>query len=227
MGRFGFWASLRDNHESTALTNRDFQNQRIGAANIKSFEGGKRDYEEFRGGITYGWKWGHVGLIMDQFSWGENNAGSNIFSGRTPAFARVELSLKPVRWFSFEYVHGFLNSEVVDSSQSFYVTNAYGTDYREVYHSKYLAANMFTFTPLQGLQLSIGNSVIYDHREINMGFLIPLAFFKAIDHSQNARIDNMNEQMFLSVSSRNLKHFHFYGTLFIDELATARYREGR
>ncbi|MCK4746086.1 MAG: hypothetical protein KAT15_03585, partial [Bacteroidales bacterium] len=222
VGKFGIWASLRDNHESLELTARDFQNQRIGASNLKIFSGGNRDFWELRGGMTYGWDWGHVGLVMDQFSWGENNAGSNIFSGRTPAFARLEFSMDPVRWFSFRYVHGVLSSEVVDSTQSFWVNNSYGTDYREVPHSKYLAANMFSFIPLKGLTLSVGNSVVYDSRGPNAGFLIPVAFFKAIDHANNARLDNMNSQLFFTVSSRNLKHFHFYGTAFIDELAMHR-----
>jgi len=222
VGKFGFWASLRDNHESTELTARDFQNRRIGAANIKGTGDGKRDYEEFRGGVTYAWDWGHAGLIMDQFSWGEHNAGSNILSGRTPAFTRLELSLEPVRWFRFEYVHGFLHSEVVDSTQSFWVSNAYGDEYREVYHNKYIAANLFEFTPVRGLKLAVGNSTVYDSRYPQAGFLIPVAFFKAVDHSMNARIDNMNAQIFLSASSRNLKDFHFYGTMFIDELAVGR-----
>jgi hypothetical protein len=222
VGRFAFWASLRDNHESVELTARDFQNQRIGGANIKVFSDGKRDYEEFRGGITYGWNSGFVGLIMDQFSWGEHNAGANILSGRTPAFPRLELALDPVKWFSFRYVHGFLYSEVVDSTRSFWVNNSYGPEYREVYHSKYLAANMFTFIPVKGLELSVGNSVIYDLQSPSAGFLIPIAFFKAIDHSMNASNNNNNSQLFFSLSSRNLKHFHFYGNIFIDELAVDR-----
>ncbi|MCK5136472.1 MAG: hypothetical protein KAR19_11840 [Bacteroidales bacterium] len=221
-GRFGIWASLRDNHESVELTARDFQNQRTGGSNFKIFSGGKRDYWELRGGITYAWDWGHVGLIMGQFAWGENNAGSNIYSGRTPAFPRIELSMDPVDWFRFTYVHGALISEVVDSSLSFYTTTAYGTDYREVYHPKYLAANLFTFIPWTGLQLSVGNSVVYDYRHPHAAFLLPVAFYKAIDHTLNARIDNMNSQLFLSVSSRNLRDFHFYGTVFLDEVAVDR-----
>jgi hypothetical protein len=221
-GRFGFWASLRDNHESVELTARDFQNQRIGASNLKIYSGGNRDYWEFRGGVSYAWRWGHVGLIMEQFSWGENNAGASIFSGRTPAFPRLELALKPADWFRFTWVHGFLVSEVVDSTLSFYVNTSDGIEYRQVYHPKYLAANMFTFIPLEGLQLSVGNSVVYDHRWPRPGFLIPVAFYKAVDHTLNAGIDNMNSQLFLSVSSRNLKHFHLYGTAFIDELQAGR-----
>jgi len=221
-GKFGMWASLRDNHESTELTARDFKNQRIGASHFKIFTGGKRDYWELRGGITYGWDWGHLGLIMGQFAWGENNAGANIYAGRTPAFPRIELAMDPADWFRFTYVHGVLISEVVDSSLSSYSSNAYGTEYREVYHPKYLAANIFTFTPYKGLQLSIGNSVVYDYRHPHAAFLLPVAFYKAIDHTLNARINNMNSQLFLSVSSRNLKHFHLYGSVFIDEAAADR-----
>jgi len=222
IGKFGIWTSIRDNHESTELTSRDFQNQRIGASNLKTFSGGKRDYWEVRAGITYGWKWGHVGLIMDQFAWGENNAGANIFSGRTPAFPRLELAMDPAPWFRFTYVHGALVSEVVDSTLSFTSTTAYGTDYREVYHPKYLAANIFTFIPTRGLQLSVGNSVVYDYRHPHAAFLLPVAFYKAIDHTLNARINNMNSQVFFSASSRNLKHVHLYGTVFLDEVAVDR-----
>jgi len=222
IGKFAIWASLRDNHESTELTAREFQNQRIGASNIKGVGGGARDFWELRAGITYGWNWGYVGLIMDQFAWGENNAGANIFSGRTPSFPRLELAMNPAPWFRFTYVHGSLVSEVVDSTLSFTTSSAYGTDYREVYHPKFLAANIFTFIPTTGLQLSIGNSVIYDYRHPHAAFLLPVAFYKAIDHTLNARIDNMNSQSFLSVSSRNLKHLHLYGTIFLDEVAVDR-----
>lgn len=222
IGRFGIWASVRDNHESTELTAREFQNSRIGASNLKLFSGGKRDYWELRGGITFSWKWGHTGLIMEQFSWGENNAGAGIFSGRTPAFPRFELAMHPAGWFRFTYIHASPVSEVVDSSLSFFTTNAYGTEYREVYHPKHLAANIFTFIPLRGLQLSIGNSVVYDFRGFHMGFLLPVAFYKSIDHTLNAGINNMNSQLFFSASSRNLRHFHFYGSVFLDEVATGR-----
>ena len=222
VGKFGIWASLRDNHESTELTARDFQNERIGASNIKGFAGGKRDYWELRGGITYGWDWGHVGLMMGQAAWGENNAGANILSGRTPAFPRLELSLDPAPWFRMTYIHGTLVSEVVDSSLSFITSNAYGDEYRRVYHSKYMAANIFTFTPVKALQLSVGNSVVYDYRQPHWAFLLPVAFYKAIDHTLNAGINNMNSQLFMSLSSRNLKHFHFYGTVFLDEVAMDR-----
>ena len=39
----------------------------------------------------------------------------------------------------------------------------------------------------------------------------------------NSGINNSNSQMFLDVSSDNIRHMHLYGTLFIDELSTARF----
>jgi hypothetical protein len=222
VGKWSFYANIRDNHESTILTARDFMNQRIGAANIKSSSAGNRDYEEIRGGVAYSWRTGSVGLFMDQFAWGENHAGANIFSGRTPAFARFDLHLTPADWFDFHYVHGQLVSEVVDSINSFWTTSSYGNDLREVYHPKFLAANIFTFTPIKYLQLSAGNSVIYDYRSPHIAYMIPVMFWKAIDHTLNARIDNMNSQMFFSASSRNIRHLHLHATLFVDELKITR-----
>jgi len=224
-GKFGIWASWRDNHESEELTRPDFQNRRLGAGRLNGNNAGGVDYEEFRGGLTYAWDWGHLGLVYDQFSWGENNHGSNILSGRAPAFPYFDLRMDPVKWFSFEYVHASLNSLVVDSALSFQYSNPHGADFRPVNHSKFLAANMFSFTPWQGLQLSVGNSIIYDARFPKAGFLVPVNFFRAYDRSTNydaGADNNMNSQIYLSISSRNLKHFHFYGSWFIDELATDR-----
>ena len=224
-GRWSFYANIRDNHESTMLTARDFMNQRIGSANVKSSSSGNYDYEEIRGGVAYTWKTGSAGLFMDQFSWGENQAGAPIFSGRTPSFTRFDLHLTPAEWLDFHYVHGRLVSEVVDSVESFWTTTSYGSDLREVYHPKFLAANIFTFIPLKYLQISAGNSVIYDYRSPHIAYLIPVMFWKAIDHTLNARIDNMNSQMFFSISSRNIRHLHLYGTLFVDDLKVSRFTD--
>jgi hypothetical protein len=227
-GNFALFASLRDNHESVYLTNRNFMNQRIGLSNYKGFSGTtKRDYWEIRAGMTYAWDWGRIGLLMDQFSWGDNANGANVFSGRTPAFTRLDLQLDPVDWLSFNYVHGWLISEVVDSTLSFWVNNAYGSDYREVYQPKYMAANMFTFKPFKHFYIGVGNSVIYDYRSPHAAFFIPVMFWKPLDHTLSARINNMNSQMFFTLSSRNLRGFHFYGSAFIDEVQVGRiFREG-
>jgi hypothetical protein len=175
------------------------------------------------GGVTYAWKWGSAGLVKDNLQWGNNYNGANIFGGNNPSFVQLRLHISPVKWFDFNYFHGWLNSMVVDSNDSYRITNSYGTNYRAVYHKKFIAANMFTFTPFKNLNVSAGNSIIYDNETANPAYLIPLFFYKSVDHSLTSGIDNMNSQMFFDISSRQIKNLHLYATWFIDELSVSRF----
>ncbi len=223
---WGFYASLRDNHESEILSRENYLTQRVGA-NYKNNEGGG-DFSEMRGGLTYAWDWGSFGVVKDHFEWGNNYNGANIFSGRTPSFAHIKLNLKPVDWFEFNWVHGWLVSEVIDSASTMVFTNAYGTDRREQMFDKYLAANLFTFKPFKNFYISAGNSVIYSADGPQLEYLIPVMFYKSVDHTYNAtdrsgRNVGQNSQMFFDLSSRNIKKVHLSATLFIDELSTSRF----
>lgn len=225
---WGFYASLRDNHESEILVREDYLAQRVGA-NYKNNDGGG-DFSEMRGGLTYSWNWGSFGVIKDHFEWGNNYNGANIFSGRTPSFAHIKLNLKPVHWFEFNWVHGWLVSEVIDSASTMVFTNAYGTDQRDQMFDKYLAANLFTFKPFKNFYFSAGNSIIYSADGPQLQYLIPVMFYKSVDHTYNAtdnsgRNVGQNSQMFFDISSRNIKKVHLSTTLFIDELSTSRFFE--
>lgn len=215
---WGFYASLRDNHEKPLLGMPDYLTSREGG-HLKN----STDWSEMQGGVTFAWKWGYTGLIKEKLTWGNNYNGANIFGGNNPTFIHFRLQLNPVRWFTFNYFHGWLNSMVVDSSRSYLVTNSYGSDYREVYHRKYIAANLFTFTPLKNLNISAGNSIVYSDLGVFPAYLIPVFFYKSVDHSVNSGINNMNSQMFIDVSSRQISHLHLYATLFADELSVSRF----
>jgi len=218
IGKFGFYASLRDNHEKPLLGRPAYLTQREGG-HIK----GSTDWSEMQGGVTYSWKWGNAGLVKDRLQWGNNYKGANIFGGTNPTFVQLKLHISPVKWFDFNYFHGWLNSMVVDSSNSYRVTNSYGTDYREAYHKKFIAANMFTFTPFKYFNISAGNSIVYSDENMNPAYLIPLFFYKSVDHSLTSGIDNMNSQMFFDISSRQIKNLHLYATMFIDEMSVSRF----
>lgn len=220
INKWGFYASLRDNHEKPLLGLPDYLTQRVDG-HIKD----SNDFSEMQGGVTYSWRWGNAGLVKDNMQWGNNYNGANIFGGNNPTFVQLRLHISPVKWFDFNYFHGWLNSMVVDSTKSFWVTNSYGTTYRKVYHPKFIAANMFTFTPFNNLNVSAGNSIIYDNETINPAYLIPLFFYKSVDHSLTSGIDNMNSQMFFDISSRQIKNLHLYATWFIDELSVSRFAE--
>lgn len=220
------YASLRDNYHNKRWVNEQTITRAPGVNYKYNGDGG--DFSEMKGGMFYTWDWGTIGAIKDDFSWGEGYAGANIFSGRTPSFAHLSMHLKPVEWFEFHWVHGWLVSEEVDSTLSYYYTNSYGTGRREVFHDKYLAANLFTFQPFKRLYVSVGNSVIYSDVGPQLPYLIPVMFYKSVDHTYNATDTEgskvgQNSQMFFSLSSKNLKKVHLYGTLFVDELAISRW----
>lgn len=210
---FSFFAELRDNSETVPLSDETFLNQRLGV-NYKN----NLEYSEMRGGISAGVKWGSISLVKDHVLWGSSYHGSNILSGRTPSFPMIKLNLNPIKWFSFDYIHAWLISDVVDSAASY--NN--GSGFREVMVSKYLAANMFTFRPVKGLHFSVGNSVVYSDK-FNPVYLIPFLFYKSVDHTLNSTGSNsnfggQNSQMFLNLVSRNLKYTQLYFSFFVDEL---------
>ena len=216
--KWGFYASLRDNHEKPFLGRPEYLTKREGG-HVK----GTTDWSEMQGGVTWAWKWGNIGFVKERMQWGTSYNGANIFGGNNPTFVVLKLNLKPSKWFEFNYFHGWLNSMVVDSSRSYWVSNSYGSDYREVYHKKFIAANMVTFTPVKNLNISAGNSIIYTDKHFNPVYLMPVFFYKSVDHSYTSGIDNMNSQTFLDISSRNIRNLHLYVTLFIDELSVARF----
>ena len=217
-GGWGFFAALEDNHQDPLKGKPEYLTRERGG-HIKELT----DFSEMKAGISYAWKWGDISFIKDSPVWGSGYGGTNILSGRAPSFIQVRLHVKPAKWLEMTWLHGWLNSMVVDSVRSFWVSNAYGTDYREVYRRKYFAANMFTVTPVDRLHISAGNSVVYADARLMPNYLMPFYFYKSVDHAVNSGIDNSNSQMFLDISSYNIKHLHLYGTLFIDELSTGRF----
>ena len=181
------------------------------------------DFSDSRGGIKFGWNWGSVGLVKDNVVWGDNYNGSNILSGRVPSFPMITLQLKPAKWFEMNYIHGWLVSNVVDSAR-FYVENDVRKWYRN--HNKYIATNMFTFTPIPKLNISFGNSIIYAEDNVQPGYLIPVAFYKSIDHTLTKGIatENQNSQLFFNISSRNIRHVHLFSSVFFDEIKFSRFK---
>ena len=216
---FGFYFSLRDNGVNNVLSTPDYLTQ-IPGGNYKPYQGtnhARTDFDEAKGGISYGWKWGSLSLLKDNFSWGNNYNGSNIFSGQQPSFAYINFKMKPTKWFEFNYIHGWMVSGIVDSS----LTHGSGSGLREVFYPKYIAANMFTLKPAKNFHVSFGNSIVYSDKNVQPLYLIPFMFYPSADHAASGAGNNAlgeNSQMFLDFSFRSIPKTHIYGSLFIDEV---------
>ncbi len=218
IGKIGLYGSVRDVSELKRLTTDSLLTPREGALYKLNGQGG--EYSESRGGITYGGDWGYIGLVRDHVRWGYGYYGSNILDMNAPPFTQLKLHVSPVDWFKFDYFHGSLQSNVVDSST---ISNVNGVTTFDFYN-KYMAANMLSFRPWKRLWVSFGNSIIYSARTPEPTYFVPVMFYKSADHYLNRRSNRAggNAQMFAAASIRPLKKLHLYSTLFVDEVSFGR-----
>ena len=215
------FASVRDlSNNGDTLSSYHYLNNYPGYEYKEASYGG--DFSDSRGGIKYAVSWGSIGLVKDNIMWGDNYNCSNIISGRAPSFPMITLQLKPAKWFELNYFHAWLVSNVIDSSY-YYLENGSKIWYRPA--AKYMAANMLTFTPFRNFKFSVGNSIIYAERTVQAAYLLPVAFYKSLDHTltKGTGTENQNSQIFMNLSSRNIKHTHLFASVYIDELSFDRF----
>lgn len=190
------------------------------ASNKKS-----HNYSELRGGITYSFKNGSISFAQDQLLWGYGDNGRIVLSNKSPAYPFIRFDYKPLRWLSFNYVHAWLNSSILDSART-YPTGITGGTFnaqREFFIPKFMAMHSIQVTPIKGLDISFGESMVYSDR-LDVGYLIPVLFYKAYDNLVNNNNINAgsNGQLFAQISSRNhIPKTHLYGSMFIDEIRIA------
>ena len=232
------WGSLRDNSWSGDWLSKTYfptdNDRRLGA---RIHYGASQlqpalmpiagvQYKEANYGGDFSDSKGGISLQRENIRWGDAYHASNILSGRAPAAPMISLQLTPCKWFQFDYFHAWLVSNVVDSTYYYVEETTNGTvrNYRPM--NKFMAANMFTFTPIKQLSISFGNSIIYAERSIQAAYFIPIAFYKSLDHllTKGVRTQNQNSQAFASLSVRPVEHLHLYGSMFVDEIKFSRFK---
>jgi hypothetical protein len=183
-------------------------------------DGKSQNYTELRAGIAYSWNNGSLSFGQDQPTWGYGENGRIVLSGKSPAYPYIRFDYQPTRWLHFNYMHAWLNSDILDSARTYSTgVSSYGGQ-RQFYISKFMAMHSIQFTPTRGLDITVGESIIYSDR-LDIGYLVPISFFKVYDNLVNNNNINAgsNGQLFFQVSSRNnIRKTHLYGTLFIDEI---------
>lgn len=178
------------------------------------------NFSELRGGISYSWNNGSISFGQDYLLWGYGQNGRPVLSDKAPTYPYLRFDYQPLRWLKFNYTHAWLNSNLIDSNRTYNTGNTPFGGIREVFVPKFMASHSLQFTPVKGLDIHLGESMVYSDR-LQVGYLVPILFFKAYDHLiSNDNINaGSNGQLFFQVSSRNhLKKTHLYSTLFIDEI---------
>jgi hypothetical protein len=179
------------------------------------------NFSEIRAQINYGWKNGTISFGKDNLNWGYGENGKIVLSQRAPSYPLIRLDFNPITWIHFNYTHAWLNSNITDSSVSYFTQSArIANDFRTNYIQKFMATHSLQVEPFKGLFLSIGESIIYSDK-LDPGFLLPVNLFKFYDNNRsNYQIEaGSNGQYFIGFNSRNqIKKTQLYGTLFIDEI---------
>lgn len=180
------------------------------------------EYPTVNADLGVNWSWGSFVFGKNYLNWGYGENGKIVLSNRAPSFPYIKLNIKPAKWFRFDYIHAWLNSNVIDSN-SYYATWRYrpnqNTD-RLIFKSKFLALHSATFIPYENLELSLGESVVYADN-IQVIYLIPFMFFDLGDEflMRNNNYAGSSTQLFLSASSRNhIPNTHLYANFHADEL---------
>ena len=218
----GYQIYYRD-YTETGTVNNNFREESATPGNI--LIGAKTDnkinYTDIRANINYSFKKGNISFGKDNLIWGYGENSNIVLSNKAPSYPYIRLDYKPLKWLNFNYTHAWLNSNIADSSLSYFTNSGrIDNDFRLVFVQKYLATHSIEVEAMKGLNIAIGESIVYSDK-MDPGFLIPINLFKFYDNNRsNYLIEaGSNGQYFLSISSRNqIKNTHLYSTLFIDEI---------
>jgi hypothetical protein len=178
-------------------------------------------FEHNENNVQVTWQTGDFSFSLEKNNniWGYGRNGNVIFSNKAPSYPQIKMRVPISDKIDFVYFHGELNSNEIDSSRSYfthYQNSAYSV-FREVDRSKYIAAHQLEISLFKGVDLSIGESVIYSDRGPLLIYMIPIMFFKAGEWYNR---DKDNCQMFGSLDLNLIKNVNAYFSLIIDEINT-------
>jgi hypothetical protein len=181
----------------------------------------KINFTDLRTALAYQGKNFTITIGNDHLNWGYGQRGKIVLGNKIPSFPFLRIDYRPVKWFSFNYAHTWLQSNVIDSNRIYNLGNTVYGGRREQYIPSYLVTHTATLFPSKGIAFSIGESIVYSDR-LFVPYLFPMMFFKVIDVTNRMGHNNLassNTQLFAQLSLRNLlRNTHLYGTVFVDEL---------
>lgn len=168
--------------------------------------------------IGTSWDWGNISIGKDNTTIGNEKSGNIILSNKTPAYPNIKLEMTPYSWLKFNYLLGWLNTNILDSNASYATWRIRGNENtsRNVYFQKYIALHSISFLPLAGLSITLGESIVLS-KSIKTAYLIPLIPFNLLSSNNNQ--ETFNSFYFISVNSKNhIKNTLMYANLLIDDL---------
>lgn len=223
---WGYSLDFRDNLEQGDYIDDRKTNVPETGINISKNADNSIQYSVVNVQLNYAWSTGNFSFGKFAVNLGNGRAGQIINSSKAPTFPLIRIDFRPVEWLNFIYFHGFLKSDIPDSS-TYRSTSVEG---RESISDipKFIASHLISFYIADDISLSIGESVIYSEN-VEPIYLIPVMFFRLADHYLSSTGSNTgdNAQLFADGCYRfSLINSKIYGSVFIDELSIERVMDG-
>jgi len=219
----GYYFDYRDNLEQGEnLDKKKFFSPVTGVIISKSGTN-KIEYSETRGGLTFGWDWGEFTMAKDFINIGSSYQSQVILSSKAPSFPFIRLDIHPVKWFRYNFIHAWLNSDLIDSSSIRYTgvtSTVLSRSFSYSRRQKFYVGHSLSFQPLDNWWLTLGESIIYSD-QLEFIYFLPV-FYRLADHynSMGGGDTGDNAQIYFNTSYRwtEIKS-KFYLSLYIDELS--------
>ncbi|MBX2977227.1 MAG: hypothetical protein KF721_13950, partial [Ignavibacteriaceae bacterium] len=219
---WNYYLNFRDNTETgDKIDRRKLFTNESGISVLRS-KSDLIDYSETRGGISYAWSTGNIFAGKEFLHIGSSLESSVILSEKAPSFPMIRFEFFPVDWFRYNVIHGWLDSDLIDSStiRNTGVSSTVlkrGQTYSRL--KKFYVGHTFSFQPFNNFWITLGESIIYGD-DLEYIYFLPL-FYRLADHYNSIGGDSGdNAQIFMNASYfYKLINSKLYLSLFIDELS--------
>ncbi len=164
-------------------------------AYVTSIKVGSDGYDYDDSEMQLGFRLGMVDLYVEKIRnmWGYGRGGQEVLSGKAPSYPQLRASIQLLHNLKFTVFGAVLNSGLIDSIQTYTDYSADGTFQmqRSVYRSKFLFAHVLEYSPVNELNLAVGEEVVVSDRFMPQFFLLPIAFYHNL-YIETGGVDNLN-----------------------------------
>ena len=170
--------------------------------------------------LKINYNYNNLNLYLGKFNahWGYGNSSLTI-SNKSPSFPKFGFNLKLNKYINFEYFHGSLKSNILDTTvKDFYVHDIpFGN--RSPNLNRFLAAHRLIIAVHPKLDISLNELVIYGVRNIDIHYCLPFLPFWSL---QGYLGDLDNIIMSMDFNYKLNKQKSIYGSLLIDEIRPSK-----
>ena len=169
-------------------------------------------HDNLSGEIGYYHDLGTIAIGRGRFQIGNTISGSIILSDRVNDYGYL-LAEGQIGAFRLSMLHASLKA---DSTYSVYDNAMIDT---RNYPQKYIALHQLSFYPWANTEIFAGETVVYGNRSLDLNYLLPNSFWRAVEHDLG---DRDNVMIYMGINQSFSNDLLFYAQLALDEFSYSK-----